>query len=207
MRADHGTRTRNPRITSAVRYQLRQVGSCIGDKPTEKLSIGSLCPMSILSKPWVRSGIRYLAAGIVIWIAIAIYTGESDAPVLESFEVSNSEIDLTKDDSFEFSGVISDERGISNATLECIDGEKSEFVIVVATSGINKYRVAFGKTSSSPNWIGRWEGTKQLIEFEGIAEVPLDTQNLQCEWQASLVDSLGNEITTPAGVVMTVTSK
>ena len=25
-RADHGTRTRNPRITSAVRYQLRQVG-------------------------------------------------------------------------------------------------------------------------------------------------------------------------------------
>ena len=163
--------------------------------------------MSILSKPWVRSGIRYLAAGIVIWIAIAIYTGESDAPVLESFEVSNSEIDLTKDDSFEFSGVISDERGISNATLECIDGEKSEFVIVVATSGINKYRVAFGKTSSSPNWIGRWEGTKQRIEFEGIAEVPADTQDLQCEWQVNLVDSLGNEITTPAGVVMTVTAK
>ena len=207
MRADHGTRTRNPRITSAVRYQLRQVGSCIGDKPTEKLRIGSLCLMSILSKPWVRSGIRYLAAGIVIWIAIAIYTGESDAPVLESFDVSSKAIDLSKDNTFEFSGVITDERGIANATLDCLSGEKSEFVIVVATSGINKYRVAFGKTSSSPNWIGRWEGTKQRIEFEGIAEVPVDTQDLKCEWQVNLADSLGNEITTPAGVVMTITSK
>lgn len=28
-RADHGTRTRNPRITSAVRYQLRQVGNAL----------------------------------------------------------------------------------------------------------------------------------------------------------------------------------
>ena len=26
--ADYGTRTRNPRITSTVRYQLRQVGGC-----------------------------------------------------------------------------------------------------------------------------------------------------------------------------------
>jgi hypothetical protein len=163
--------------------------------------------MSILAKPWVRSGIRYLAAGLVIWIAIAIYTGESDAPVLESFEVSNSEIYLAKDNSFEFSGAISDERGISNATLECIAGEKSEFVIVVATSGINKYRVAFGKTSSSPNWIGRWAGTKQRIEFEGIAEVPAGTPDLRCGWQVNLVDSLGNEITTPAGVVMTVRAR
>ena len=163
--------------------------------------------MRILSKPWVRSSIRYLTAGILIWIAIAIYTGESDAPVLESFEVSNKNLDLAKGNSFEFSGVISDERGIANATLDCLSGDKSEFVIVVATSGINKYRVAFGKTSSSPNWIGRWEGTKQLIKFEGLAEVPMYTQDLTCEWQANLVDSLGNEITTPAGVVMTVTSK
>jgi hypothetical protein len=163
--------------------------------------------MSILSKPWVRSGIRYLAAGLVIWIAIAIYTGESDAPVLESFEVSEREIDLAKDNRFEFSGVISDERGIASATLDCMDGEKSEFVIVVATSGINKYRVAFGKTSSSPSWTGRWEGTKQQIRFEGLAEVPLDTQSLECQWQVNLRDSLGNEITTPAGVVMTITAK
>jgi hypothetical protein len=28
-RADHGTRTRNPRITSTVRYQLRQVGNAL----------------------------------------------------------------------------------------------------------------------------------------------------------------------------------
>jgi hypothetical protein len=86
-------------------------------------------------------------------------------------------------------------------------GGKSEFVIVVATSGINKYRVAFGKTSSSPNWIGRWEGTRQRIEFEGAAEVPLDTKSLTCEWQVNLKDSLGNEITTPLGVVMTIRAK
>ena len=48
--------------------------------------------MSILSKPWVRSGIRYLIAGVVLWIAIALYTGESDAPVLESFEVTRQDI-------------------------------------------------------------------------------------------------------------------
>jgi hypothetical protein len=163
--------------------------------------------MSLLSKPWVKSGIRYLAAGLVIWIAIAIYTGESDAPVLESFDISRTEIDLAVDNTFEFSGAITDERGIAKVTLDCMAGEKSEFVIVVATSGINKYRVAFGKTSSSPNWIGRWEGSRQRIEFEGIAEVPLDTQALTCEWQASLADSLGNEITTPVGVVMTVKAR
>jgi hypothetical protein len=166
-----------------------------------------VCLMSILSKPWVRSGIRYLIAGVVLWIAIAIYTGESDAPVMESFGVSSQDIDLAVDNTFEFSGAITDERGISSATLECMAGEKSEFVIVVATSGINKYRVAFGKTSSSPNWIGRWEGTRQRIEFEGAAEVPLDTKSLNCQWQVNLKDSLGNEITTPAGVVMTIRAK
>lgn len=163
--------------------------------------------VSILSKPWVRSGLRYLAAGAVAWIAIAIYTGESDAPVLESFEISREDIDLSADNSFDFSGVITDERGISSATLDCMANEESEFVIVVATSGINKYRVAFGKTASSPNWTGRWEGTKQRIKFEGSAEIPSDTENLNCEWQVNLKDSLGNEITTPTGVVMTVTSK
>jgi hypothetical protein len=163
--------------------------------------------MNILSKPWVKSGIRYLIAGIVIWVAIAIYTGESDAPALESFTVSREDIDPAVDGSFEFSGVITDERGVSSATLDCLAGDKSEFVIVVATSGINKYRVAFGKTSSSPNWIGRWEGTKQRIEFEGAAEVPLDTKSLNCQWQVNLKDSLGNEITTPAGVVMTIRAK
>lgn len=163
--------------------------------------------MSILSKPWVRSGLRYLIAGVVLWIAIAMYTGESDAPVMESFEVSSQDIDLAVDNTFEFSGAITDERGISSATLDCLAGEKSEFVIVVATSGINKYRVAFGKTSSSPNWIGRWEGTRQRIEFEGAAEVPLETKSLNCQWQVNLKDSLGNEITTPAGVVMTVRSR
>ncbi len=163
--------------------------------------------MSFLSKPWVISGIRYLIAGVVIWIAIAIYTGESDAPVLESFEATSQEIDLSVDNTFEFSGLITDERGISSATLDCIAGEKSEFVIVVATSGINKHRVAFGKTSSSPNWIGRWEGTKQRIEFEGAAEVPLDTKSLDCQWQVNLKDSLGNEITTPLGVVMTIRAR
>jgi hypothetical protein len=166
-----------------------------------------VCPMSILSRPWIRSGIRYLIAGVVIWLAIAIYTGETDAPTLESFAISNEEIDLSVANTFEFSGVITDERGISSATLDCLAGEKSEFVIVVATSGINKYRVAFGKTASSPNWIGRWEGTKQRIQFEGLADVPLDTQDLTCQWQANLKDSLGNEITTPAGVVMTITAK
>jgi len=186
---------------------LRQVGSCIGDKPTEKLAVATVCVMSILSKPWVRSGLRYLIAGVVLWIAIALYTGESDAPVLESFEVTSQDIDLAVDNAFEFSGVITDERGISSATLDCMAGEKSEFVIVVATSGINKYRVAFGKTSSSPNWIGRWEGTRQRIEFEGAAEVPLDTTSLNCQWQVDLKDSLGNEITTPLGVVMTIRAK
>jgi hypothetical protein len=166
-----------------------------------------VCNMSNLSKPWVKSSLRYIAAGLVLWLAIALYTGESDPPVLESFEVSGSEIDLAKDNSFAFSGVISDDRGIAKVVLDCLSGEKSEFVIVVATSGINKYRVAFGKTSSSPNWIGRWEGSRQRIEFEGVAEVPVDTKGLTCQWQASLIDSLGNEITTPVGVVMTVKAR
>jgi hypothetical protein len=163
--------------------------------------------MSMLSKPWVRSGIRYLIAGLAIWIAIAIYTGETDAPALERFEVSSQDINLAIDNTLEFSGVITDERGVSSATLDCMAGEKSEFVIVVATSGINKYRVAFGKTSSSPNWIGHWEGTKQRIEFEGFAQVPIDTEDLQCEWRVNLKDSLGNEITKPAGVMMAVSAK
>lgn len=162
--------------------------------------------MSILKKAWVRSSLRYLAISIAVAVAIAIYSGESDPPNMESFSTSASTVDLTTATSYSFSGAISDARGIASATLECGSGEGVEFVIVVATTGINKYRVSFGRTSSSPSWVGRWEGNRQRIQFEGIGQVPLDTPALTCNWFAHLKDSLGNEITTPLDVVMTVRS-
>jgi hypothetical protein len=160
--------------------------------------------MSTLSKPWIKSGLRYLAISIAVAVAIAIYSGETDPPKMESFSTSASTVDLTTDTSYSFSGVISDARGIASATLECGSGEGVEFVIVVATTGINKYRVSFGRTSSSPTWVGRWEGNRQRIQFGGLGEVPADTPDLTCNWFAHLKDSLGNEITTPLDVVMTV---
>ena len=160
--------------------------------------------MSILKKAWVRSALRYLAISIAGTAAILIYTGERNPPHIEAFSTSKTTVDLKSDPSIAFSGAITDERGIASAILECNSAEATEFVIVVATTGINKYQVSFGRTSSSPNWVGRWEGNRQRIEFEGNGEVPVDTPNLTCDWIAHLKDSLGNEITTPLGVVMTV---
>jgi hypothetical protein len=160
--------------------------------------------MSILKKAWVRSGLRYLTISIAVAVAILIYIGEKNAPQMESFSTSKTTVVLGTDPSFSFSGKITDERGVANVVLECVSENRSQFVVVVATTGINKYRVSFGRTSSSPSWVGRWEGNRQEIKFEGVAEIPADTSNLTCDWIAHLKDSLGNAITTPLGVVMTV---
>lgn len=160
--------------------------------------------MSILKKAWVPSSLRYLAISIAVAVGILIYAGEKNAPQMETFSTSKTTVVLEKDPSFNFSGKITDERGIASAVLECVSQNRSEFVVVVATTGINKYHVSFGRTSSSPSWVGRWEGNRQEIKFEGTAQVPTDTSNLTCDWIAHLKDSLGNEITTPLGVVMTV---
>ncbi len=163
--------------------------------------------MALDKQQWIKSSIRYGAISAVALLAIAFYAGEKNPPVLESFSVIRETVDLSESGRYEFSGVVTDERGVRSIELLCESEARTEFVILVPTTGMNKYKVSFGRLTASPDWIGHWEGNLNEIRFSGAGKIPLDTPSLTCDWQVKMRDMVGNEITTPAGVVMTVRSR
>ncbi|MEY3614460.1 MAG: hypothetical protein RL752_368 [Actinomycetota bacterium] len=163
--------------------------------------------MALDKQQWIKSSIRYGAISAVALLAIAFYAGEKNPPVLESFSVISETVDLSESGRYEFSGVVTDERGVRSIELLCESETRTEFVILVPTTGSNKYKVSFGRLTASPDWIGHWEGNLNEIRFSGAGKIPLDTPSLTCDWQVKMRDMVGNEITTPAGVVMTVRSR
>ncbi|MFM2020270.1 MAG: hypothetical protein RL718_851 [Actinomycetota bacterium] len=163
--------------------------------------------MALDKQQWIKSSIRYGVIAAIAALAIAVYSGEKNPPVLESFAVAFENLDLTESGRYEFSGVVRDERGVRSVELLCISEERTEFVIQVPTTGSNKYKVSFGRLTASPDWVGHWVGSLNEVRFSGAGKIPLDTPSLTCDWQATMRDMVGNEITTPAGVVMTVKSR
>ncbi len=71
LRADYGTRTRNPRITSTVRYQLRQVGGC----PTS-LAMAAVDPDS--GRPAQDAGVL-VGVGVGVGLSVALYDASLEA--------------------------------------------------------------------------------------------------------------------------------
>ncbi len=127
--------------------------------------------------------------------------------MLQSFVVTSQIVDPSDQGRYKFSGVITDERGVSWIEFLCKSSKRTEFVILVPTTGKDKYKVSFGRITSSPDWIGYWEGTLSEVRFSGAGKIPVATPDISCEWEVKMRDVLGNEITTPAGVVMTIRAK
>ena len=163
--------------------------------------------MALDKKQWVRSSIRYLAIAGIAAIGFAIYFGERNPPVLESFAVESEVVELSIDGRYEFSGLVSDERGVRSIELLCESETGTEFVILVPTTGMDKYKVAFGRLTASPDWIGHWEGNLNEVRFSGDGKIPLDTPSLECDWFVEVRDMVGNQMRSPVGQKLEVKSR
>lgn len=136
---------------------------------------------------------KYGALFLAVWLGYQFYAMDRTPPSLESFSIDQQILDPAKgQSSFRFNGVITDERSVSQAQFVCRTGDQDIFVIVLVTSGANKYKVGFGKINHSPDWLGSWDGNKQSVAFQGVGRLPKGTDPLACDWYAQLGDNLGN---------------
>lgn len=140
------------------------------------------------------------AAGAAAW-----FFSESDAPQLSNFQLSRQLVSIEQDGHFSFSGQITDERGLTDAQLECMDGDEMEFIIFIAVQGNDRNRVSFGRIEGSAEWAGRWSGNAYDLQFEGEAVLSETFQPAQCTWFARFKDIVGNRSYTDTGVELTVT--
>jgi hypothetical protein len=163
--------------------------------------------VQLLSKSWFKSLLRYLALFLAVWIGFLIYTTDRNPPELVSLEFSTDTLDPAAGIStFQFKGEVSDERLVSKAQFVCVRDGIEELVIIAVTSGSNRYKVGFGKTSSSPDWLGSWDGNGREIRFAGYGRLPKGVDPLECEWVAQLEDNLGNSTEFPTGHTLRVVS-
>lgn len=140
--------------------------------------------------PEKKTILKYSLISALLGIGLFIYTDDHDAPALGDFRFSVSDENPLR---FEYSGRLSDDRGVASATFECISETKTELVIVVGMSGVNRNQTSFGILSRSPNWSGNWRGTSYDLTFQGRADFPDDQVDTDCTWIAKLRDNLGNE--------------
>lgn len=136
--------------------------------------------------------IRYAIFAAVATGLYLLYTDDHEAPVLTGFSFEKSDESGLN---YEFSGAISDARGVSKAEFYCQDGGATKLVVVVAMSGADRNKTSFGILSRSPVWSGNWKGTSYDLDFSGRAIFPSDTPEINCQWQGILRDSLGNSRT------------
>ena len=163
--------------------------------------------MQFLKRPFVRTAIRYGALFLAVWIGYLIYTMDRTAPELVNFSISTEVLDPANGiETFEYSGHIIDERSVSQAQFVCRSDQGDEFIIVIVTSGQDRYKVGFGKITSSPDWLGRWDGVKNEVRFEGIGRLPGQVDPLSCNWIAQLGDNLGNRTEFDTGYTLNIVS-
>ena len=163
--------------------------------------------MHILKRPFVKTLLKYLALFLAVWIGYLIYAMDRKAPELVSFNISTNVLDPANGiETFEYSGHITDERSVSQAQFVCRSDQGDEFIIVIVTSGKDRYKVGFGKITSSPDWLGRWDGVKNEVKFEGIGRLPGQVDPLSCNWIAQLGDNLGNRTEFDTGYTLDIIS-
>lgn len=134
--------------------------------------------------------VKYALIGLAFGLALIFYTDDHDAPRLSDFKFEPS---LDNPARYEFSGRLTDARGVASATFECVSQASTKLVIVVSMSGSNRNQTSFGILSRSPNWSGNWRGTSYDLEFSGRADFPSNLEPIDCTWTAKLRDNLGNE--------------
>lgn len=139
--------------------------------------------------------------------AVAFYLNDHEAPVLESVSFSASELNLAGDTGYlEFSGRVTDSRGISTVQLQCIEDSQVKIMVHLALSGSFRNRVSFGLDETTYNWRGAWKGTRYDLSFKGVGNIPAGTPATNCQWHAKLEDELGNESFEPLGQSLTIRS-
>lgn len=107
---------------------------------------------------------------------------------------------------FEFSGQLSDSRGVTNAEFQCVEDGEIKLLIYLAMAGSDRNRVSFGQISGSFGWAGRWSGTSYDLSFEGLATLPPNLEATNCKWFAKLGDILGNQNYVDTGLTLVVNS-
>lgn len=140
-------------------------------------------------RPSRKTVVKYGLISIAVAIAFFVYTNDSAPPKLANFSFAASPSDP---ETFEFSGRITDERGVSKASFRCVSGESEKMVLDVAMSGASRNQVSFGLISKSPHWAGNWKGTSYDLTFQGQTKLPAGFEP-NCIWQVEMVDALGNK--------------
>ncbi len=140
--------------------------------------------------PKRKTVIKYTIISVLLGIGFFIYTDDHDAPVLSNFKFEPRN---GSDREYQFSGNLTDARGVSDAVFECMTGDQIKLVMVVTMTGNDRNKTSFGILSRSPNWSGSWKGTSYDLDFTGRATFPAKQADIDCSWQARLRDNLGNE--------------
>jgi len=147
----------------------------------------------------------YLVLATLAGAGLTFFFSDRTPPKIELFELT-SQIVSSSDPApqFEFTGRITDERGVTSAEMQCLQDGEIKLLIYIAMAGGDRNRVSFGEVSGSFGWAGRWRGTSYDLSFEGLGKLPPDIQTGSCDWYAKLGDIVGNEAFIDAGVSLRI---
>lgn len=143
-----------------------------------------------LQKPKLKTVLKFGTIATLSTIAFFLYTNDRNPPELSEFSFEASPSTPGR---YDFSGRITDERGVAKAAFRCLKDDVETMVLDVAMSGANRNQVSFGLISKSPHWAGNWKGTSYDLSFQGQTNLPTGFEP-DCMWQVALVDALGNRI-------------
>lgn len=153
----------------------------------------------------IKAGYIWSALVIASIGAYLIYQNDATPPVLSDFEVSESEFDTSLSaQRFSFSGTITDDRELRQASLICYQEGKKRMIIHLGMRGASAKFASFAILPGSPSWTGSWSGTLSKLEFQGTALLPRGMKSTDCIWQANLTDAIGNENTDQLAVRMRI---
>ncbi len=147
----------------------------------------------------------YLALALGAGAGLTFYFSDRTPPELVSFELSSQRVRVSDPaPQFEFTGRITDERGVTGAEMQCLQDGDIKLLVYVAMAGGDRNRVSFGEVSGSFGWAGRWSGTSYDLSFEGLGKLPPDIEAGSCDWHAKLRDIVGNESFVDTGVSLSI---
>ncbi len=142
-----------------------------------------------------RKLVKYSIGLLVISGGLWYYNSDSNPPELSEFSFSKSLISLSDEDrSLQFSGRITDERGISLVELRCVENDETRLISYMSMSGSFRGGVSFGVAGRTAKWVSYWDGNRYDLNYDAIGALPAGMQPFQCSWFAHLADELGNEI-------------
>jgi len=164
--------------------------------------------VNLLKTKWLRTLLGYGLAILLVYVGFLIYSNDSEAPQLSDFAVGAPVYDGSSGQArIDFSGHITDPRGIGSAEIHCIENGVSDFFIYVELYGSSKYLVSFGQVSGSFSWLGSWDGSASDLTFKGAGRLPASSEATTCNWESRLKDSLGNYEVLDLGISTSIAAK